>query len=316
MVRSAGTVDDAGGGGGRGPAAPPAPASPPRGPRRDASMSLLQTLMTDTLDDGYAAATARARAAGRPAGGVRGSAVLVVGLLAVGLLLATAAVRQRDRERVGTGTALSAEVQERTAANDRLAGAVADLRQELAETRGRALALSGAGTVAAERLEGLEAVTGVGPVTGPGVVLTVDDAEAPEPEVGEEPVVGASDPGRVRDGDLQDVVNGLWRAGAEAVSIDGQRLTSLTAIRSAGEAVLVAYRPLTPPYEVAAVGDPAALEQRFLDSEAGLVLQALEDNYGIRSDLRREEELRLPGASGTTLRVAAAAGRGGDGGGS
>ena len=56
--------------------------------------------------------------------------------------------------------------------------------------------------------------------------------------------------GRVLDRDLQELVNGLWAAGAEAVSVDGQRLTARTAIRSAGEAVLVDFRPLSPPYVV------------------------------------------------------------------
>jgi uncharacterized protein YlxW (UPF0749 family) len=70
--------------------------------------------------------------------------------------------------------------------------------------------------------------------------------------------------GRVRDADLQDVVNGLWAAGAEAVAVDGQRLTALSAIRSAGESVLVDLRPLSPPYTVEAVGDPAALEVGFV----------------------------------------------------
>jgi uncharacterized protein YlxW (UPF0749 family) len=291
-------------------AAPRVPEAPPR----DASMSLLATLMTDTLDDGYAQATERARASGRPAGGLRGSPLLLLGLLAVGLLLATAAVRERGLGAVqeGARAALTEEVRERTGANDRLGRAVAGLRTDLAGTRADALALTGAGAAAARRLERLEAATGVGPVSGPGVVLTLDDAPAPPEDdaLAGEAASGATDPGRVRDGDLQEAVNGLWRAGAEAVSVDGQRLTALTAIRSAGEAVLVAYRPLAPPYEIAAVGDPAALEVGFLDSDAGLVLQALEENYGIRSDLRRAEDLDLPGAPGTTLRLAAVPGQG------
>ena len=45
--------------------------------------------------------------------------------------------------------------------------------------------------------------------------------------------------------DLQIVVNGLWASGAEAVSVNGQRLTSKAAIRFAGQAILVNYRPLT-----------------------------------------------------------------------
>ena len=46
--------------------------------------------------------------------------------------------------------------------------------------------------------------------------------------------------------DLQIVVNGLWDAGAEAISVNGQRLTSKSAIRFAGQAILVNYRPADP----------------------------------------------------------------------
>ncbi|WP_345714225.1 DUF881 domain-containing protein, partial [Kineococcus glutinatus] len=111
--------------------------------------------------------------------------------------------------------------------------------------------------------------------------------------------------GRVVDRDLQTLVNGLWAAGAEAVSIGGQRLTALSAIRSAGAAILVGYRPLSPPYEVLVVGDPAQLQTRLAASPAGSYLQALSDNYGIGVSVRAREELVLPAADSVDLRVAA-----------
>ena len=55
------------------------------------------------------------------------------------------------------------------------------------------------------------------------------------------------------------MVNALWAAGAEAISINGQRLGPTTAIRFAGEAVLVDFRPVTNPYEISAIGDPDTL---------------------------------------------------------
>ena len=65
---------------------------------------------------------------------------------------------------------------------------------------------------------------------------------------------GGPDLARVLDTDIQLVVNGLFASGAEAVAVNGQRITVLSPIRSAGEAVLVGFRPLTPPYTVTAVG--------------------------------------------------------------
>ena len=87
---------------------------------------------------------------------------------------------------------------------------------------------------------------------------------------------------------MQRVVNGLWESGAEAVSINGQRLTALSAIRAAGDAILVDNKPLVPPYTVLAVGDGQRLSTRFQDSADGLYLHALQENYGIRTEhLRR-----------------------------
>ena len=66
--------------------------------------------------------------------------------------------------------------------------------------------------------------------------------------------------GRVIAKDLQYVTNALWESGAEAISINGKRLTSTSSIRFAGSAIIVDYRPLTRPYVITALGDP----QRFL----------------------------------------------------
>ena len=65
--------------------------------------------------------------------------------------------------------------------------------------------------------------------------------------------------GRVIAKDLQFVTNALWESGAEAVSINGKRLTSTSAIRFAGSAIIVDFRPLTRPYVITALGDPQAL---------------------------------------------------------
>lgn len=266
-------------------------------------MSLLTDLLADPLDRGYAEAAARRGGRpGRPAG-----AALLLGLVVIGLLLATAAaqVRSRGGESGSGRSALVAEVEQRTAATDRLAAEVADLRAEITAFRRAGLASSDAAALA-ERLALLEVRSGAVPVAGPGVAVTVDDAESVDSAAGSDPRdVEQADEGRVQDGDLQRVVNGLWAAGAEAVAINGQRLTALTAIRSANIAILVAYRPLSPPYVISAVGDPGSLETRLREGDAGLYLDVLRDAYGIRSSVEPVEELRLPAASGLTLRAAA-----------
>ena len=95
------------------------------------------------------------------------------------------------------------------------------------------------------------------PATGRGVKIVVDDALRRHRPAG-----------RLRQ-DLQILVNGLWDVGAEAVSINGQRLTSLSAIRSAGEAINVNFRSMPRPYVVTAIGDPDQLPARFVDIRRG-----------------------------------------------
>jgi uncharacterized protein YlxW (UPF0749 family) len=170
--------------------------------------------------------------------------------------------------------------------------------------RAQTLGADAAGRAVEERLAALGTASATTAVQGPGVVVTHDDAPAGDP-VGDDPLRGGTVlEGRVRDADLQDVVNGLWAAGAEAVAVDGQRLTALSAIRSAGESVLVDLRPLSPPYVVEAVGDAARLEVRFVDGPSGRRLTTLASLYGIRFEVSRADELDLPAAGTPDLRAA------------
>src|SRR6476646_6441827 len=134
-----------------------APTPPTRtgGPARpDQSMLLLRNLVEDSLDEGYARAAAR-RAAGEPA---RKSAVLVltVGLLLVGLLLATAfaQTRQRASSAAAARDALVAEVEQRSAANDKAQARLDQQRAAVQRPQRQVLALYGAGTELADRPPG------------------------------------------------------------------------------------------------------------------------------------------------------------------
>jgi uncharacterized protein YlxW (UPF0749 family) len=285
------------------------PAPPSRG-RRDASMTLLTQLMNDTLDPGYAHAAERKRASGTT-GPTGGGAILLAGLVVVGVLFATAAAEARERSGASTQARdrLTAEIDRRTASLDAVQRSVESLRADVTAARQEALSLSPDGFLL-QRLSSLESLTGLGPVEGPGIEVTVDDAPGIDeqddtPRTGGEPSEEAD--GRVLDYDLQRLVNGLWEAGADAVAVNGRRLTSLSAIRAAGRAVLVDYRPLSPPYVVQAVGDPDQLESRFADTSGGRYVQSIKESYGVRFEMRSVEKMRLTGASGVTLRHAAAA---------
>jgi uncharacterized protein YlxW (UPF0749 family) len=141
---------------------------------------------------------------------------------------------------------------------------------------------------------------GLTAVVGPGATVTVDDGPQPSAGTGD-------DLSRVLDVDLQDLVNGLWRAGAEAIDINGHRLTSLSAIRGAGDAILVDYRPLARPYVVTAIGD-SGLGRRFAAGPAGVELRGLKSDYGIRYDVSMHEHVEVPAATAVELRTVRGAG--------
>ncbi|MEU3416192.1 DUF881 domain-containing protein [Streptomyces sp. NPDC006658] len=289
------------------PQQPPVRSSPARPQRPDASMSLITNVMDHSLDDGYAEAAARRKSAGegglpktlRAKLGLAGGLVLAALVVTVGAAQArvTAPVVAKERQE------LIDRIDSETDDADELESTVDKLRDDV-DTRRRAALRSSGGSAEAD-LVGL--LSGATAVHGPGVRLVVNDAkEAAGGGDGANPreTSGFSDTGRVRDRDMQRVVNGLWASGAEAVSINGQRLTALSAIRAAGDAILVDNRPLVPPYTVLAVGDGKRLGTRFQNSADGLYLHALEENYGIRATISTEDDVRLPAAPSVIVRTA------------
>jgi uncharacterized protein YlxW (UPF0749 family) len=287
------------------PQQPPVRSTTVRVSRPDASMSLLTNVMDHSLDDGYAEAAARKEAAGT-AGmpkTVKAKLSLAAGLVLAALVVTVGAAQARvaaptvAKER----QELLDRIDRETAQADRLAQSVDELRDEVGARQREALKSGGSG-----RAELVGLLAGATEVHGPGVRLVVNDAKEATGGGDGDPreTSGFSDTGRVRDRDMQRVVNGLWASGAEAVAINGQRLTSLSAIRAAGDAILVDNKPLVPPYTVLAVGDGKRLSTRFQDSADGLYLHALQDNYGIRTSISVESDLRLPAAPSVIVRTA------------
>ncbi|OLZ72269.1 hypothetical protein AV521_10255 [Streptomyces sp. IMTB 2501] len=270
-------------------------------------MSLITNVMDHSLDDGYAEAAARRKSQGE--GGLPKTLRAKLGL-AAGLVLAALVVTVGAAQTQAAAPVVAKERQElidrvdsETAAADKLEGTVDKLRDDVSARQRAALKSSGGSA----QVDLVGVLSGATAVHGPGVKLVVNDAkEASTGGDGTNPreTSGFSDTGRVRDRDMQRVINGLWQSGAEAVSINGQRLTSLSAIRAAGDAILVDNRPLVPPYTVLAVGDGERMSTTFQNSDDGLYLHALEQNFGIRATISTEGDLRLPAAPSVIVRTA------------
>lgn len=257
----------------------------PRPPRAvDASMTLLNEVMHRPLDAGYAEAAQRRAAGEAPARGVTTVVVLLLMAVLLGFVTTRAVAELREPQPgvIAARTLLQEEILSsreevalQTAQNAALGASIDTLRDSALESVDpelvRTVALDGFanGTVAAR---------------GPGVTVTVADGA----DAAENPAAF------VQDTDLQLLVNALWSAGAEAIAINGQRLTSTTAIRSAGSAILVDLVGVVGPYEVVAIGDRNGLETGLARSSAAQQLSTLGSQYGIKTNVATHEDLLVP----------------------
>jgi len=262
---------------------------PPTARVPDASMSLLNDVARMPLEPAY-----RTVADQRAREGWRRSTVrhrTMSALLAVALGLATTsaalALRAPQPAVLAARAILEKQIGERTAAVDRLRMQNAATAQQIAALQATVLAARDSPLV--DQLAADALISGASALTGPGLRITLSDA----PDVG-----GVVDPDRrVQDVDLQILVNGLWAAGAEAIAVNDHRLTTTTAIRSAGSAILVDLNPLVGPYVVDAIGGAADLQTRLARLSAGQHLATLRTTYSIGVDVSAKKSLELPAAS-------------------
>ncbi len=186
-------------------------------------------------------------------------------------------------------SALAERISSADARNETLIEEVGALRRDLTAARADNLRATVAGAVLAAEIQDLELATGYSAVEGPGAVVTLTDPPVTEGEQG-------TDVERVLDSDIQRAVNGLWSAGAEAIAVNGQRLTAQSAIRSAAGAILVNYRPLKPPYRVEAIGPPD-LTERFQGTADAQELASVSEQFGIGLQTESVDGLSLRSAT-------------------
>jgi len=269
-------------------------------------MTLITSMLERPLDPGYAAAADLREKAGLPrATGLRSPSLIVFALI-IGTLVGIAAMQLRGGEttKERTKASLIERIEQQQAVVDTRTGQASGLRAEIsgldAET------LRDVSEELAQSVQRLSLVAGAVPVRGPGFVVTLDDA--PQPDDGGsnfEPRANTDVTGStVQARDLQILTNSLWEAGAEAVSVNGQRLTSTASIRFAGQAILVDYRPLKRPYVVTAIGDPGKMPATFADGNGGTYLSTLKSSFGIRVETTVRKEVTIPASATLGTRAA------------
>lgn len=121
---------------------------------------------------------------------------------------------------------------------------------------------SGSSVAVAAQAEELAPVVGLGPITGPGVTVTLDDAGYTLETL---PVGFSVDDVVVHQQDVQGVVNALWAGGAEGLMIQGQRIVGTSAIRCVGNTLYLQGRVYSPPYTITAIGDPETMSTALVE---------------------------------------------------
>lgn len=216
-------------------------------------------------------------------------------LLVLGALVTAAAVRERVREeRLPTqARELLDLVRQRRAATGELAAQVRVLTDRLAEAQEEQARGSARVRAVVARIERLRGLAGLAAVQGPGVIAELADSpQAPRTR-------GELTDLRIQDVDLQLVVNALWAAGAEAVALNGRRIVATTAIREAGDRVLVNFDPVASPYRVVAIGDPEALRRGLGGSDIGRQFEVWTEVYGLGFSVKAADRIVVPALQGT-----------------
>lgn len=268
-----------------------APSAPPP---QHVTEPLLALITQRSLDADYEhVAQRRTSGAAPPARPVPRHTAAIV-LVIFGLLVTVAAVQ--------TSRNASVDQSSRASLIDQInlrRASVARLQSDLAREQSRDLKLRDSLTsletsqqATRSRLQRLGVRTGFGAVRGPGVQVTVTSA------------ADATASETVRDSDLALLTDALWAAGAEAISVNGERLTVLTAFRNVGVGILVNSHAVLPPYTFSVVGDPANLPANLLSSSAGGAWYALKDSLGFRFDVKNGGTMNLPAAGLVSLRSA------------
>lgn len=210
-------------------------------------------------------------------------------LLVIGVLVVTSA-------RLSSGTDLRAE--RRTDLVDLIRAEQARVQEDTDRVTALRSEVDSAVEATAPLTVSPELESLIGEMSGPGVVVELDDA--PLPASGVAPEFTADDY-LVHEQDVHAVINSLWAGGAQAIAVMDQRIIGTSAVRCVGSTLLVHGRVYPPPYRVTAVGPPERM-QRALDASPRMDLyRQYVDLLGLGLDVDDGQSLTVPAYEGPLL---------------
>jgi uncharacterized protein YlxW (UPF0749 family) len=257
------------------------------------AIPLLDLITRESLDEDYQHVAERRSGEAAPASRTR-SVLTVAAVLVFGLLVTIAAVQTSRNAPVDSEgkDQLIARIGQRRAAVARLQNQIAALRAANTKSDATYGLLGRELSAANTTRQALLANAGWAAVTGAGVRVMISDA----PNGGED--------GQVRASDLAGLVNGLWRAGATAIAINGQRVTALSALHNTGTVVRMNdNRAMSSPYIVLALGDTRTLQARFAQTTSGARLRDLTRQFGMGFAMQNEKTLVAPAAPSSMMEL-------------
>ncbi len=222
----------------------------------------------------------------------RGQIYIAIVLMALGLMLAVQFRTTKDIQQnvpITRAQELTTRLKDVTEERNQLLTEVKDLREKVNEVSTQK---GQAGKALKDELNKARLLAGLTATKGQGVEVVLNDSQkklAP----GEDPNLYV-----LHEEDLLKVVNELRAGGAEAISINGQRLLATSEIRCAGTTVLVNTKKVVPPFIVLAVGDARAL-QSSLEIRGG-ILETLRF-WGLKANVNRKDSVTVPAYSGPVV---------------
>ena len=140
---------------------------------------------------------------------------------------------------------------------------------------------------------GVEFAAGRTALEGPGIEVQLWDAPYTEVPEGYSP-----DDLVVHQQDIEGVLNGLRAGGAEAIAVQGHRVTATTSIRCVGNVLLLEGNTYSPPYVITAIGDPQRLEQSVLDQHSVQVYLQYVDAVRLGFSAELSDDVHIPAVEG------------------
>ena len=214
-------------------------------------------------------------------------AIFVMAFLVVAQLRTSRATTSQVEIPTRNVYAMATLLRQEREARVRLESQVATLRGELESYQREGAKGRNLTEAMTRELETMRIALGLRAMRGPGLLVRLDDPST-QPK-GVNPLV-------VTYQDIVAVINELWAAGAEAIAVNGQRVTAITGLSQVGGTVVVNLQRLNGPFQIVAIGDPSTLE-RALNIRGGLIdgLRAL----GLSVKMTPRDSIVVPAYRGT-----------------